>query len=274
MRQSIRCVKLVGAGNDFILVDGRVEKITRKKALAALAVKICDRNFGLGADGLLVIEGSKKADARMRTFNADGSEAEMCGNALRCFAYYLAGARKSARKSLTIETVAGLIQAHVHGDRIKAKLTAPKDLKLDIPLAVSGRVLKVSFINTGVPHAVIRVQGLGTVDVEGLGRLIRFHEAFKPAGTNVDFYEVMGPDAIRVRTYERGVEAETLACGTGSTAAALVSSLKLDRNIGIVNVLTQSKEVLKVHFTRTTGGFRNVWMEGQASLVWKGEYYG
>ncbi|MDD5347386.1 MAG: diaminopimelate epimerase [Candidatus Omnitrophica bacterium] len=273
MNKLIKFAKLVGAGNDFVLIDNRVSGVRAQKKFAALAKRICDRTFGVGADGLLVLDRSARADVKMRIFNSDGSEAEMCGNGVRCLAYYAAGSARSGRRSLAIETTAGVVQAEISGRTVKAKLPPPAHLKLDIPLTVAGRRLKVNFINTGVPHAVIFVEGLQNIDVSGLGRQIRFHPAFAPAGTNVDFVEPVSREMIGIRTYERGVEAETLACGTGSTAAALVTSIKLGRKAGIVGVQTQSGEVLKIYFTRADGGFKDVRLEGNVALVYKGEYY-
>jgi len=272
--KSIIFDKLEGAGNDFVLIDNRVYKISSTRLLQALARKMCDRKLGAGADGLLVLENSRVADVRMRIINADGSEAEMCGNGARCFAYAFSRMKRIPDNfSLALETKAGIVKARVFNDNVKINLTRPQGLKLDIPLKVSGRVIKVNFINTGVPHAVIFVQGLDKIDVQALGREIRNHRYFAPAGTNVNFVEVLNRDSIRIRTFERGVEGETLACGTGSTAAALITSIKMNKNIEYINVHTVGKEVLKVSFVRSKGSFSDVWLEGRARLVYRGEYY-
>ncbi|MCX5708075.1 MAG: diaminopimelate epimerase [Candidatus Omnitrophica bacterium] len=266
--------KLEGAGNDFVLIDNRVYKISSTKLLQALARKMCDRKLGAGADGLLVLERSRVADVRMRIINADGSEAEMCGNGARCFAYNFARQKKALNNfSLALETKAGIVKAQVFKDNVKINLTPPKDLKLDIPLKVSGRTIKVNVINTGVPHAVIFVQGLDKIDVQTLGCEIRNHRYFAPAGTNVNFVEVLNRDSMRIRTYERGVEAETLACGTGSTAAALITSIKMNKNIDKINVHTAGGEILKISFNKSKNSFSDVWLEGRARLVYRGEYY-
>ena len=238
----------------------------------ALAKKICDRKYGIGADGLLLLERSKRADIRMRIFNADGSEAEMCGNGARCVALYvsLQGLAQASRKKIKIETKAGIIDAEVHSDTVKIKLTDPKLARFDIPLKVGGCYIRVNFIDTGVPHTVVFAEGLDKIDVKQLGPLLRYHTAFAPRGTNVDFIEVLSGDAIKIRTYERGVEDETLACGTGSVAAALVFARKagVDKTI---HVHTRSGEILTVYFTRRNRRFRDVWLRGKARMVFKGE---
>jgi len=265
--------KMVATGNDFVLIDNRHQGVIDSQSLGKLARKICDRKFGIGADGLLVLEKSRTADLRMRIFNADGSEAEMCGNGARCVALFV-GRQASCvvrKTKLKIETKAGIIPAEVNGDNVKIRLTDPKGIKLDIPLRVNGRMIRVNFVNTGVPHAVIFCAQLDKLSISEIGRAVRFHEKFSPSGTNVNFVEVLKPDSIKIRTYERGVENETLACGTGSTAAAIIFSLKTNFS-GKVNVVTKSKEVLKVHFRRGGKRLEDVWLEGKAGIVYKGEY--
>jgi diaminopimelate epimerase len=274
INKKINFVKLVGAGNDFVLLDNRIYRFGSSRYLAGLAIKICDRKFGAGADGLLVVEESRSQDLRMRIFNSDGSEAQMCGNGARCFAYFISRLDHARGKSyLSLETKAGPVKAEVNGDSVRINITVPKDLRLAIPLKLSGRLVKVDFINTGVPHAVVFVEGLTQIDVFGLGRQIRYHRAFGPAGTNADFVEVINDDSIRIRTYERGVEAETLACGTGSVAAALLTAVKLAKKIDKMNVHTAGGEVLKVYFNQEGNKFRDVWLEGKAALVYRGEYF-
>jgi len=259
----INFTKLVASGNDFVLID-RLPRIGCR--LSELAKKICDRKFGIGADGLLLLEKSKKADVKMRIFNADGSEAEMCGNGARCTALYL-GKKKGA-----LETKAGIIKTETNKDSVSIKLTDPKNIKLDIPLAMGARILRVNFVDTGVPHCVIFVDGIDKIDVVGLGREIRYHEQFSPRGTNVNFVELLDDDSIRIRTYERGVEDETLACGTGSTASAVISGIKMNKTGNIkIDVLTQGKEILKVYFKRRGSIVSDTWLEGKAKIVYKGE---
>ncbi len=255
MRQ-VKFTKMVASGNDFVVVEGT--------SLKALARRVCDRKFGVGADGLLVLEKSKIADIRMRIFNADASEAEMCGNGARCAAFYY------GRKNATIETLAGIIEAKVEKDSVKIRLTDPKDTKLNIPVNLTSRSLKVNFINTGVPHTVVFVEGLDKIDVAGIGRSIRYHKKFAPKGTNVDFIEVLGKDLIAIRTYERGVEDETLACGTGSVASALIFALLKASKDKRVRILTKSKEILTVYFNKSGNKFSDVWLQGKARIVFQG----
>jgi len=260
--------KMAASGNDFVLIEGNKLRVANYKSLAK---NICDRKFGAGADGLLVLEKSKKADLRMRIFNADGSEAEMCGNGARCAALYKTqGARHKTQ--VNIETKAGIIEAQVKAGNVKIKLTDPKGMRLSIPLKINNRILHAGFIDTGVPQAVVFTQGLDNIDVENLGRQIRFHREFSPRGTNVNFVEFSGGDSIRIRTYERGVEGETLACGTGSAASALLTTYCLRLASNNINVLTRSGETLRVYFKRCGDRFQDVWLEGRVGIVYKGVY--
>jgi len=265
--------KLVASGNDFVVFDNR-KSVKNNLSLSGFAKQICDRKYGIGADGLLLLEKSKSADVKMRIFNADGTEAEMCGNGARCTALY-ASSQQSAvshQKKIKIETKAGIIDSEVIDDNVKIKLTDPKGIRLDIPLKAGKRNIKVNFIDTGVPHAVIFAAGLDNIDVFSLGKAVRFHKKFSPRGANVDFIEVLTQDSIKVRTYERGVEDETLACGTGSVASALIFAMKTDYS-GKVLVVTRSKEILGVSFVKKGKNFENVWLEGEARIVYKGDYY-
>ncbi|MGE5308334.1 MAG: diaminopimelate epimerase [Deltaproteobacteria bacterium] len=271
MSKGLSFTKMVASGNDFCVIDNRRGAFDPKK-LAALARRMCDRKFGAGADGLLVVERSRRADARMRIFNADGSEAEMCGNGARCFALFLSLNMKMRSGGSTFETKAGIIDSVVKGDIARVRLTDPGAPVFDLPVPVLGRSLHVDSINTGVPHAVVFVEGLSKIDVDSLGRAIRYHERFAPAGTNADFIEITGPDSIAVRTYERGVEGETLACGTGSCASALVANAKFGVGRDSVRVRTEGGEELKVFFTRRQGGYTDVRLEGKVAVVYSGTY--
>jgi len=263
-------MKMVAAGNDFVVVNAaNLPAVPLKR----LAEKICQRKYGIGADGLLLCEESRSADAKMRIFNPDGSEAEMCGNGARCFSLYV-NLKQKRKTRLKIETKAGMVSAEVRGETVKIKLTDPKAMRLDTLIPINNRKLRVNFINTGVPHAVIFVEGLDGIDVAGLGRQIRYHKYFAPAGTNVNFVEVVSRNSARIRTYERGVENETLACGTGSSAAALITAVKLGLvGKNMVKVITAGGETLKVYFEKTRTGFNDVWLEGEVKIVYGGEYH-
>ncbi|MBU0709219.1 MAG: diaminopimelate epimerase, partial [Candidatus Omnitrophica bacterium] len=259
--RKIKFSKMVASGNDFV-VSSQLSAFSSQQ-LTILAKKICDRKYGVGADGLLILEESGVADTRMRIFNADGSEAEMCGNGARCIALYV------GKINTSIETKAGIIESQVKGRNVKIKLTDPKSIKLDFPIKIFNRRLKVNYIDTGVPHVVIFVRGLDNIDLKGVGRAVRYHKQFSPLGVNVNFVEVKKDDFIRLRTYERGVEGETLACGTGCVASALIFSLKTGINKKI-KLQTESGEILKVYFQKEKNKFRDVWLEGKAKLVYKG----
>ncbi len=261
----IAFTKVVASGNDFIVIENT----------SSFVKTICDRKFGVGADGVLLLEKSKKADIRMRIFNADGSEAEMCGNGARSTALYYSCQLSAVSCQLKIETKAGIIEAQVTKDTVKIKLTDPKEYQKKIPLVICGRRLKANFINTGVPHTIVFVQGVEQIDVLNIAREIRYHKYFSPAGTNVNFVEAVNNNTIKVRTYERGVEDETLACGTGSAASAIVFALQspVSSPGKIINVITRGGETLKVYFKKEADRISDVWLEGRAKIVCKGEFY-
>jgi diaminopimelate epimerase len=271
--KNIKFYKMVASGNDFVVIKEDSRQITGSASRTTLIKKICDRKYGVGADGLLAVENSPCADARMRIFNPDGSEAEMCGNGARCVALFASVKQKRQRPNLiNIETKSGIIASEVNAHLVKIKLTDPRQIKENIPIKINNRTLRVNFINTGVPHAVIFVSGLQKIDLQNLGSNIRYHRIFRPAGANVNFVEAIDNHNIKIRTYERGVEAETLACGTGSVAAALITSCKLkSEGRGKINVHTQGKEILKVYFDKCGAKFFDVWLEGKAACVFKGE---
>jgi diaminopimelate epimerase len=269
----IQFTKMAGAGNDFIVLEAR-KGLNLKK----LAVQACDRTNGIGADGLLVLDRSKKADFRMRIINADSSEAEMCGNGARCVAAYIVRNRKPKKKLFSIETVAGIILGEAKGEVAKVRLSNPKDYRAHIPISISGRTITVSYMDTGVPHVVVYVDHLEKIDVVKIGRMIRYHRQFKPRGTNVNFVEQLSRSLVRVRTYERGVEDETKACGTGSVAAAIINYIRANPNIrnmsgAKMKVQTAGKEILEVTFDLIDGKIDNVWLKGSANFIAKGEYY-
>ena len=240
--------KMNGAGNDFIILDNRDEKLALDSARIAL---LCDRHRGVGADGVLAVEPPVRgADFRKRYYNADGGEAEMCGNGARCFARF--ARRLGANKSvISFETLAGIIRAS------------------PVSLDINGRSQEVHFVNTGVPHAVVFTDDVETVDVSKDGAALRYHPAFAPKGTNANFVQVLSPESIAIRTYERGVESETLACGTGVCAAALLHHLRA-RSPSPVHVKVRGGDILQVAFEASGSGFRNVTLTGPADFVFDG----
>ena len=261
MKKGIPFSKLNGSGNDFLLVDNRNGAMKRID-LPKFAGKVCDRSRSIGADGMIFLERSRRADFRWNFFNADGSVAEMCGNGGRCAARY-AAERGIAGRSMVFETLAGLIRADVSGRRVKLQMTAPGGLAIDRTLTLRGRKIRYSFLDTGVPHVVLFVPGIEKIDIIGVGRGIRMHRAFAPRGTNVNFAQVRNR-VVSVRTYERGVEGETLACGTGAVACAILSTVH-----GLVRppvtVRTRGGEELLIHFERKERGFGEVYLEGDTS---------
>ncbi len=255
----MRFSKLSGSGNDFIIIDNMDLKIDAD-AFREKIPKICRRAISVGADGVIIIEPSDRADFKWRFFNSDGSEAEMCGNGGRCAARF-AYERGIAPQVMRFETLAGIIKAEVKGRLVKVQLTDPYGLVLDSRLEDLG--ITYSFVNTGVPHVVLMVDDLESVDVEGLGRRVRFHPVFAPAGTNVNFVCIKD-GRLYIRTYERGVEAETLACGTGASASAYIAIKK-----GLLNppveVVTKSGEVLKIYLENG-----KLFLEGLTRWVYDG----
>ena len=273
----ISFTKMSGTGNDFIIIDHR-RPFLNGIDLAAFARAVCRRKFSVGADGLILIEESSRADFGWRFFNGDGSVAEMCGNGARCAARF-AYEKKIAPAAMRFATLAGIIEAAVNAEHpasVKIRLTAPADIVLNRPLVVGGKMSTLHSINTGVPHAVLLVDDVGTVPVVDWGRPVRYHKLFQPAGTNVNFVQKLPDNGLHVRTYERGVENETMACGTGAVAAAIVAAL-LGKVKSPVRVITSGGEQLVVYFAlpgkgggAADGPVTDVYLEGPAHLVYEG----
>jgi len=290
----IRFTKMVATGNDFIMIDNRKNVIRNR---AGFARKYCQRHFSIGADGAIFIEKQKgkqmskdRADFCMRIFNPDGSEAEMCGNGARCAAVFAYRRGIVRDRRLCFQTLAGLIRASVSGFRAMIGMESPSELELQKYILVKGKKIKVSYINTGVPHTVLLYRNIDNLDIQQLSPPIRYNRAF-PEGTNVDFIQVINSHRIKMRTYERGVEGETLACGTGAIASAIVSTL-LGYTQPPVEVLALGG-MLRVHF-KNTGNIveevrraiintrqreqifiaqkiRDIYLEGEARVVYEGE---
>ena len=260
--------KMHGTGNDFILIDNRDSKIEDSKG-PDLAVCLCRRRFGVGADGLILIEDSSRADFKWRFYNADGSEAEMCGNGGRCAARF-AVSLGIALSELSFETIAGIMHANVRGSTVKLQFPQAKDLCLDIPLKIENEQIALDCLNTGVPHAICFVPDLESVPMLEWGRSIRYDPCFRPSGTNVDFVQVLDGHDILIRTYERGVEAETMACGTGAVATAILSACR-GLTESPVKVKTSGGEILTVYFELDGKEARDIFLEGEALFVYSGQ---
>jgi diaminopimelate epimerase len=259
--------KMNGAGNDFIMIDNRSRNV---KLTPEKIVKLCHRQKGIGADGiiLLIPASGKEADWAWEFYNSDGSIAEMCGNGARCFAKFVQKLT-GAKEKVTFETLAGLVTAYYNGDNVSIRLTQPKDLKLNIRLPLKNGEHIVHFINTGVPHTVMFVEDADKIDVKNQGAEIRYHNLFAPRGTNANFVQIKDKSFIRVRTYERGVENETLACGTGITASSLITAL-IHNFPSPIKVLVKSGDIMEISFTRNGDQFENVILTGPAEFVFNG----
>ena len=254
------------AGNDFVMIDNRAGDL---RLAPEQISRICDRHRGVGADGVLVLErATNGADFRMRYYNADGGEAEMCGNGARCFARYASHVAGPMEK-LSFETPAGVIGANIQGDLVRLQMSEPKDLQLGIKISLGDQTLDGHFVNSGVPHVVLPVEDLEHADVRGIGSAVRHHEMFSPKGANVNFLKRRGDKQISIRTYERGVEDETLACGTGVVASALIFSA-LERVDGPIGVLVRGGNELEVGFEKEGERFKNVTLTGPADFVFEG----
>ncbi len=261
-------VKMSGTGNDFILIDHRQPSI-HPEAMSEFASLVCRRKFSVGADGLILIEDSDQADFRWQFFNADGSVAEMCGNGARCAARF-AYMHGIAPARMRFETIAGIIEANVADINVSVKMTSPKDFRLHREIEVEKRKITLHSVDTGVPHTVLFVDEIDEVDVCTLGSRIRYHEDFMPAGTNVNFIG-RHDNGFKVRTYERGVEDETLACGTGATACAIMAAL-LEEAGSPVEIVTSGGDRLTILFDMQDGpNADNVFLKGPAHVIYKGE---
>lgn len=263
--------KMTGAGNDFVMVDNRdlsLSQVLTHDAIAAL----CDRRFGIGADGLIAVEPARAGgDVRMRYYNSDGGEAEMCGNGARCFTAFVDFLTGGQYPVLHFETLAGIVQGRMNEDRsVTVQLTTPKDMKLHVLEPSDTLPFPVHFVNTGVPHAVVYMDNVDDLDVMKLGSWLRYHPAFAPAGTNANFACVLSPQHLKLRTYERGVEGETLACGTGMTATALLHAA-LTGAPSPISLDVAGGCTLQVAFQREgAGDFSRVTLTGPALMVFEG----
>jgi len=231
--------KMHGTGNDFIIIDEFKKVLIAEKKKPSFVKKISDRHFGVGSDGIIVVQKSKKNDARFVFYNPDGSRAEMCGNGIRCFAKYLYEHNIVKKNKIVIETLAGSITAELKIKnskvfRVRVDMGWPRLKRKDIPVAgypsdtfinkkvtIEGRIFRITAVGMGNPHAVIFVKNVDSIDVKKDGFVVRYHKKLFPKGTNVHFVQKIKDNEFRIRTYERGVEDETLACGTGICASAV-----------------------------------------------------
>ena len=250
----VRFVKMHGAGNDFVLVDDRDGSFPcEHRLIAAMAT----RPSGVGCEGVILLQRSETADFRMRFFNPDGSEAELCGNGARCVAAFAREVGAVSDRVMRFETAAGFVDAEIlDDDLVRIAMPDPKGLSGD-------------FVVAGVPHRIVPVENLAKADVEGEGRRIRLSDEFAPDGTNVDFAGYRAPDRVSIRTYERGVEAETFACGTGAVAAAVVGVASHGLSFP-VRVKTSGGYELVVSGACRDGAFSDITLTGPVKRVYEG----
>jgi diaminopimelate epimerase len=266
----IRFLKMSGAGNDFILIDNRAKEYVLNWQL--LAPELCNRRNGIGADGLLVIEQSDIADFKMNYFNSDGSFGSMCGNGGRCAAFFIM--ELIGINNVSFEAINHIYRAKSLNNNIQLQMSEPHSLILNHTISdLQADSIIYHSINTGSPHVVIFLKDITDNDSEimDLGKNIRHHQLFKPLGTNVNFVQIFSDKSIAIRTFERGVEAETYACGTGSIASAIVYSI-LYAIESPIKVHTQSKEILIINFLKEGKSVKSVSLTGPARITFKGEY--
>lgn len=284
----ISFVKMQGTGNDFILIDEFRKVLVPEAKKPAFVRKISDRHFGIGSDGVIFIQKSKKADAKFNFFNPDGSKAEMCGNGIRCLAKYLYEHNLVKKREIEVETLAGIIVLKlttVNGriKSVRVDMGSPRLKRKDIPvrgkpnssvinkpLTIDGKKFKITAVGMGNPHAVLFVNNVGKVDVVNLGRKIRHHKLF-PRGTNVHFVQKLGINKFKIRTYERGVESETLACGTGICASAVAGALNKKANPERPVTVVARGGALKVELATKKGEITKVFLIGPAEEIFSGE---
>ena len=252
-----------GTGNDFIVIDNRSLILTGNEE--ALIHRMCRRRVSIGADGLILVEEGEHAPVRMRYFNADGKESTMCGNGARCTAFFAYQKGIVKRNDFILEAPDGLHPVKVSQDRVFLQMTPPRNYQTNLAILREDNLREGGFIDTGVPHYVIFADDLDAIDVEILGDYYRRHPTF-PEGTNVNFVQLES-DYIKVRTYERGVERETLSCGTGCVASALITGKKFGQ-LPPITVQTRGG-VLKVTFDEP---WERIRLEANVEIVYEGKY--
>jgi len=267
-------VKMHGIGNDFIVIDCRDKAVSDQlSAISDISRRLCDRRFGIGADQILLLHDSAAADFRMSIFNADGSEVEMCGNGIRCFAKYIWDRNLSSKQVLEIETPAGIIRPEKDGDMVRVDMGTPETegrkipvnldgIVKDHPLAVDDREFAITCVSMGNPHAVIVVEDVNTFDVKRYGPQIETHTLF-PKRTNVEFIQVIDRQTIKMRVWERG-SGETLACGTGASAVAVAANMKGIADKKVTIKLLGGDLIIELHENG------HVYMTGPAAEVFEG----
>lgn len=250
--------KYQGTGNDFVFLDNRQHAFSKNNT--KLIAQLCDRRFGIGADGLILLENDDTTDFKMVYFNADGNESSMCGNGGRCivaFAKFL----KIITEKTTFLAIDGVHEAIITSGGIALKMQDVSNIE---------NTPNYTFLNTGSPHHVTFVEDIRSINVKKEGAKIRYGTPYNEAGTNVNFVTQINEDTFTVRTYERGVEDETLSCGTGVTAVALAMHNRHKTKATDITLKTEGGP-LQVSFTKENDGYSNIWLKGPAQQVFKGE---
>ncbi len=265
--ETVHFYKVSGAGNHFVLLD--VRNGLPPMGAAPLVRAFCMKAFSVGADGVIFLDESAVADFRVTYYNADGRQASMCGNALRCTARFARQELRGGTRVL-IETACGVREARVKRDSVEVEMGRPRGLRRNFRVSLPRRAIVGDVVDTGVPHFVTRVRSWKSLDVESVGRQIRSHSAFRPDGINVDFVVREAHDSFLIRTYERGVEAETLACGTGAVAAAVCLAAR-----GLaeppVKLRTRGGDSLTVRFEDRANPLSHMRLEGPAQVIYEGK---
>lgn len=263
--------KYSGCGNDFIMVNNLAGHFPFEDS--NLIRQLCHRQLGIGADGVILLCKAEKGDFRMRIFNSDGTEAEMCGNGLRCLMQFIQE-QGFIRQEYSIQTMHRLLKVRLQGEHVEMEMGSPSNVLWDVPVETEGTKYQLDCMNTGVPHAILFVKDVDGINVNLAGPGFRYHEAFAPKGTNMNFVEVQG-NRLKLRTYERGVEQETLACGTGAAAAAIAAVKRFKLNLP-VQVEFRSGDTVEVNFKETNGQIEDVIQVGPARKIFHGviDFYG
>jgi diaminopimelate epimerase len=264
--KSIPFWKMSGAGNDFIILDNRERQL--RSVRRDFIKRICCRKLSVGADGVGIISESNKADFKARFYNSDGSLSRFCGNGNRCVSRY-AYLNGIAGIEMSFEADDGIHAAKINRESVSISVPDVKEYDSGFEIRKGRRVYRGSLINVGVPHFVTETPDLEKIDIAQEGSFLRFHRVFSAEGANVDFIQCESHHSIKIRTYERGVERETLACGSGCVAAALYASRQKDRTSPLF-LLTRPSLLLKVSFQVAGPGWKDIFLEGDARVIFKG----
>lgn len=266
--QQVPFSKYSGSGNDFILIDNR--KNIFPKTDRNFIQQLCRRSLGIGADGIILLEESAHADYRMRIYNADGGEAEMCGNGLRCLSRFIQEL-KIPGNTFLIEVSNTHYKVSIGENGIAVEMPPPSLLDWDVLVSYQEQSISLDYLDTGVPHVVSFVEDVETIELEKIAPYLRHNTRFAPKGANVNFASRMNANTFCIRTYERGVEGETLACGTGATAVAIAAERKFHLT-GPITIFTRSKEKIEFTITKTCDKITQITMQGPAKKIYSGVF--